>query len=55
MTGTDGNIFVLVGKVSSALRRAGFADDAKEMQDKVTASESYHLALGVLMSYVDVT
>ncbi|MFI5399207.1 MAG: hypothetical protein ACHQ9S_27065 [Candidatus Binatia bacterium] len=30
LTGTDGNVFALAGKVSSALKRAGLEAEAKE-------------------------
>lgn len=54
LTGEDGNIFNLVGIASKALKRAGFADAAKEMTNKVFASESYDQALQIVMSYVEV-
>ena len=50
----DGNIFNLAGIAYEALRRAGFADKAKEMQSRIFESKSYDEALGVIMDYVEV-
>ena len=51
----DGNIFNILGLASRALRRAGMAEEAKEMCEKVTHSGDYYQALGVIMEYVDVS
>ena len=53
LTGTDGNIFALAGKVSSALKRAGQGGKATEMAKRVFASGSYHEALGIIQEYVE--
>lgn len=55
LTGTDGNAFALVGKVTKALKRAGEPDAAKACQDEAFAAGSYDELLVVLMSYVDVS
>ena len=55
LTGTDGNIFALMGRVSSALKRAGFSQEASEMQDRVINAESYNDALSIFMEYVEVS
>jgi len=54
LTGTDGNIFALAGKVSTALEKKGHEDLAKEMRSAVMKSGSYSDALGVLAEYVEV-
>ena len=50
----DGNIFSVMGAASKALRRAGMADETKEMCEKVTHSGDYYQALGIIMEYVDI-
>ncbi len=34
LTGTDGNVFALAGKVSQALRRSGLNDEAAKFLDR---------------------
>ena len=53
LIGEDGNIFNLMGKASRALKRAGYQEQATEMQERVTNSGNYHEALGIIMEYVD--
>ena len=53
LTGTDGNVFALAGRVSAALKRAGMPEKAKEFTDKVFACESYDAALRLMCEYVD--
>ena len=55
LTGTDGNIFALTGKVTSALKKAGHHDLAKACGSEVMQAKSYDQALGVLCSYVEVS
>ena len=52
LTGTDGNIFNIIGKVRAALRRNGHSDLIKEFTDYVTGSSSYEEALYRVMEYV---
>jgi len=54
LTGTDGNIFALVGKVFSCLKKNNLSDQAKEMSSKVFKSKSYDDALCIIMEYVEV-
>ena len=54
LTGTDGNIFSVIGKVSSCLKQAGMSDKAEEYVNRATKSHSYDEALGVAFDYVDV-
>ena len=55
LIGADCNIFNLIGLAARSLRRAGMAEQAKEMTARVTQSESYEEALGIIMDYVNVT
>ena len=55
LIGQDGNIFNLMGIAAQTLRRAGLADQAKEMLDRVRESGSYYQALGVIGEYVNIT
>jgi hypothetical protein len=53
LVGTDGNVFVLLGKCTQALKRAGQPEAAKELLKKVTSSGSYDEALALMCEYVD--
>lgn len=54
LIGEDGNIFNLIGIAARSLRKAGLADKATEMSEKVMQSKSYEEALSVIMEYVEV-
>ena len=51
--GADGNIFNLLGIASRTLKNNGMADEAKEMYDRVTSSESYNDALCIITEYIE--
>jgi len=53
LTGTDGNIFAVVGRCKQALEQAGQSDQAKEMTQRVFKATSYDEALGICQEYVD--
>ena len=53
LTGTDGNVFALAGRVSQTLKRAGMPERAKEFTERVFKSGSYDEALQVMCEYVD--
>ena len=53
LIGKDGNAFVIMGTVCTALRKAGMADKIAEYQKKATSGDYDHL-LQVTMEYVDV-
>ncbi len=55
LTGTDGNIFALMGKASRTLKEAGQREKATGMCEAVTKAGSYHEALAVICNYVDVS
>ena len=48
LIGQDGNIFAIMGRASRLLKNAGQSDKAKEMCDRVTASQSYSEALSIV-------
>jgi hypothetical protein len=54
LTGTDGNVFAIIGKVSVCLKKVKLADQAKEFTEKSFAAESYDEVLRLAMDYVDV-
>jgi hypothetical protein len=54
LTGEDGNVFNIIGKVSKSLKRAGMADKAKEFTDKAFKADSYDAVLLLCFEYVDV-
>ncbi|AWI06722.1 hypothetical protein [Clostridium drakei] len=54
LVGENGNIFNLIGIASRALKRAGQADKAKEMSEKIMKCGSYDEALQIIMNYVGV-
>lgn len=54
LIGQNGNVFNLLGICSKALKRAGQADKAKEMSQKVMSCGSYDEALQIMMEYVEI-
>ena len=54
LVGTDGNAFAILGKVSQALKKAGYVDLAKEFRDEATKGD-YNHHLATCMDYVDVS
>lgn len=54
LVGQDGNVYNLIGICSKALKKAGQADKAKEMTNKIFNCGSYDLALAIMMEYCDV-
>ncbi len=55
LSGTDGNVFAIIGKVSRALKDAGLRDEAKQFCDEAFARESYDAVLQLCMKVVDVS
>ena len=53
LIGQDGNIFAIMGRASRLLKNSGQCDKAKEMCDRVTASQSYSEALSIVSEYVE--
>lgn len=54
LSGQDGNVFILIGICSKALKKAGMPEKVTEMRKKVRASKSYDEALQIMMEYCDV-
>lgn len=52
LVGEDGNGFFIVGRVSSALKRAGYADAADEFVAEATSGDYDHL-LATVLAYVN--
>jgi hypothetical protein len=55
LTGTDGNVFAIIGTVSKTLKRAGLTAEAQEFTKKAFASESYDAVLRLAMTYCEVS
>jgi hypothetical protein len=55
LTGTDGNVFALLGRVTACLKKAGQAAQTQEVSIRILACGSYQDALHVFMEYVDIT
>ena len=54
LTGEDGNVFAIMGRVRRALRRAGLSDKAEEFTEKAKKAQSYDEVLALCFNYVDV-
>lgn len=54
LIGTDGNVFAIIGNVSTSLKKAGLRDKADEFTNKAFNAESYDHVLQLAMNYVDV-
>lgn len=55
LVGTDGNVFALAGRVTSALKKAGQTDKATEFSGKLFKCHSYEDALSLMSEYVDIS
>ena len=55
LTGTDGNAFAVLGKVSRALRQAGVPAEERDAFLAEATQGSYDVLLQVVMHWVDVT
>jgi hypothetical protein len=54
LTGTDGNVFSVIGNVSRALKEAGEPEQAAEFRKQALACHSYDDLLALCFEYVDV-
>ena len=54
ITGTNGNVFAIIGKVAQALKQAGQKDQAKEFTNKAFSAKSYDDVLRLCFEYVEV-
>lgn len=55
LIGADGNIFNLMGIARRTLKEHGMAEEAREMCDRITQSDSYGAALSIIGEYVNIT
>lgn len=54
LSGEDGNVFSIIGRVCSALRVDGYKDLAKEFSEKAMAANNYDEVLQMCFEYVEV-
>lgn len=54
LSGTDGNVFAIIGTVSQALKRAKQPERAEEFTAKAFQSGSYDEVLALCFEYVEV-
>ena len=54
LSGTDGNVFAIIGAVSGGLKRAGKVKEAMEFRAKALSSASYNAVLALAFDYVEV-
>ena len=55
LVGTDGNVFVLIGRVSQCLKKAGQPEKAKEMSERAFKAGSYDDVLSMFSEYVEIS
>ena len=53
LSGEDGNVYAIIGRVSGALRRAGYREDADAFQKAAVTCHSYGEVLQLCMAAVD--
>ena len=51
--GANGNVYNLLAICQRALRENGYNEEAKELYERVTNSESYDMALSIMQEYVN--
>ena len=54
LSGEDGNVYAIIGRVKAALRGVGLNDQASEFQKKAMACGSYDEVLALCDDYVEV-
>ena len=54
LIGTDGNVFAIIGKVSSTLKKSNQRDKALEFANKAMQQKSYDDVLNLVHEYVEV-
>jgi hypothetical protein len=55
LTECDGNVFMIIGRVSKTLKRAGMAAMAEEFCAKAKTCKSYDNVLRLCFDYVEVS
>lgn len=51
--GANGNVYNLLAICQRALKDNGYNEEAKELYERVTNSESYDMALSIMQEYVN--
>lgn len=54
LSGTDGNVFSIIGKVSATLKRAGQKEKSEEFLKRAREQDSYDDVLMLVNDYVEV-
>lgn len=54
LSGEDGNVFLIISRITKALKKAGQPEKAKEFTEKAKAAGSYDEVLRLAFDYVDV-
>jgi hypothetical protein len=54
-TEQDGNVYMIMGTITRAIRRAGHSDRISEFVNDITSTTSYDQALQHIMEWVNVT
>lgn len=54
LDGPDGNVFMIMGRVSKALRSSGQGEAGLEFFSRANAAPSYQAVLDLVREYVDV-
>ena len=54
LSGTDGNVFALSGRVGRALKEAGLLEKRDEFYSRIRECKSYDEALTLMSEYVEV-
>jgi hypothetical protein len=54
LTGTDGNVFCLIGLCCKALKKVGQLNEAKRLSNECFSAGSYSEALRIMDKYCDV-
>jgi hypothetical protein len=54
LSGEDGNVFNIIGRVSKALKQAGLREQANEFISRAFSSDSYDAVLRLATEYVEV-
>lgn len=55
LTDNDGNVFLIIGAVSKALKRAGHVDAAKKFRSQALDAASYDDVLALVQRTVEVS
>ncbi len=54
LSNVDGNVFAIIGHVSSTLKRSDQKDKANEFRTKAMQAESYDAVLAMINDYVEI-